>query len=119
MYDHNPATIPDLLSKKLSETIVCLTNAENLLSNGISAFVAEVLGWLIGASDELIETELDIVPGSIRYNLLTGIAAIERRDAAVALVVTAEAVSSMRKKLREMLEAHTRFFADESHCVVS
>lgn len=119
MYGQNPATVPDLLSKQLTETIACLSNAANLLSNGVSVFDAEVLGWLIGASDELIETELDIVRGSIRYTLVTAIAAIERRDMEASLSVSAATVWSMHRELHGMLEAHTRFFADESQCVPS
>jgi hypothetical protein len=119
MYDQNPATVPDLLTKKLTETIACLSNAANLLSNGVSVFDAEVLGWLIGASDELIETEFHIAPGSIRQTLVTAIASIERRDVEASLAVSAATVWSMHRELREMLEAHTRFFADESQCVAN
>ena len=117
MYDQNPATVPDLLTKKLTESIACLSNAANLLSNGVSVFDAEVLGWLIGASDELIETELDIVPGSFRYTLVIAIAAIEGRDVEAAKSVSAAAVWSMYRELHGMLEAHTQFFADESQYV--
>ena len=119
MYDQNPATVPDLLTKKLTEGIDCLSYAANLLARGVGVFDAEVLGWLIGASDELIETELDIVPGGLRYTLVIAIAAIERRDVEAAKSVSAAAVWSMYRELHGMLEAHARFFADESQCVAS
>jgi hypothetical protein len=117
MYDQNPATIPDLLTTKLAESMSCLSKAGSLLANGVSVFDAEVHGWLIGASDELIETELDIEPGSVRHQVLLAIAAIERRDAAASEIVIPDAVWSMHRELREMFEAHTRFFANESECV--
>jgi hypothetical protein len=119
VYDQNPATIPDLLTKKLAESVSCLSKAGTLLADGVSVFDAEVHGWLIGASDELIETELDIQPGRVRHEVLLAIAAIERRDAAASEIVIPDAVWSMHRELSEMFEAHTRFFANESECVPS
>jgi hypothetical protein len=92
--------------------------AASLISGGISVFDSEVHGWMIGASDELIEIALDVEPGSIRHQVLVAIAAIERRGDAASEIVMPDAVWSMHRELREMLEAYTRFFANEAQCVL-
>ncbi|MFL6304911.1 MAG: hypothetical protein ACJ72H_15375 [Candidatus Sulfotelmatobacter sp.] len=45
-----------------------------LLEQGICLLDAEVQGWLIDASDALINTGLDVAPGTLRFALLTEIA---------------------------------------------
>jgi hypothetical protein len=75
------------------------SKAASLVSGGVSVFDSEVHGWMIGASDELIETELNSDSGGIRHQVLVAIAAIERRDAAASEIVTPHAVWSMQRQL--------------------
>ena len=67
------------------------------MSGGISVFDSEVHGWMMGASDELIEIALDVEPGSMRHKVLLAVTAIEKRDDAASEIVTPDAVWSMRR----------------------
>jgi hypothetical protein len=117
MYEDTPATLPDQLTINLGEAITCCEHSGTLLEKGISLLDAEVYGWLIGASDALINTGLDVAPGTLRYALLTGIAAVERRDARACELVTADTVATMRQEVAAMLKAHTEFFDREEQSV--
>jgi hypothetical protein len=110
MYEDTPATLPDRLTINLSEAVACFEHAGLLLEQGISLLDAEVHSWLIGASDALINTGLDVAPGTLRYALLTGIAAIERRDERPFELVTADTVAIMRQEVAAMLKTHMEFF---------
>jgi hypothetical protein len=119
MYEDNPATVPDQLTTSFGEAVACFDRAIALLECGVNPLDAEVSGWLIGASDALIPTGLDVVPGSLRHLLLTDIAGIERRDQQVPELVTWASLLRMRQEIEHMREVHTAFFANESHCITN
>jgi hypothetical protein len=109
MPDFQPADILDTTSTRLLEGLSCLSNAAELLLDGLAPFNPEIRRWLSAANDDLEEAGLEDGPGDIRRELATAIELIDRQDPQTASLVNPMNVDLLHRRVAILFRSHFRF----------
>ena len=99
----------DKTSTKLLEGLSCLSNAFDLLLDGLDPFNPEIKRWLAGADDDLAEAGLEDGPGDIRRELADAIEFIDRQDPQTASLVNSVNVDLLHRRVAILIRSHFRF----------
>lgn len=109
MPDCQSTDISDKTATKLLEGLSCLSNASDLLLDGMDPFNPEIRRWLSGACDDLVEAGLDDGPGDIRRELATAIELIDRQDPQTASLANPVNLDLLHRRVAILFRSHFRF----------
>lgn len=105
-------TNTDILDKtttQLLDGLSCLSNASDLLLDGMDVFDPQIMHWLVAAAYDLMLANVDHELEEIRNELAAARVMIEHRDPRTAAFVNPTALDLLHHKLGILFRLHFRF----------